>query len=92
MKASLFALVIMPSLSGAPAAAQGTAPPIQGVTGTVATEGSRDGVKKAAGAAANGSRMRAWRTPGRNDPPRAARHFDYNAPTRAVSRSKCERT
>lgn len=54
MKASLFALVIMPSLSGAPAAAQGTAPPIQGVTGTVATEGSRDGVKKAAGAAARG--------------------------------------
>jgi hypothetical protein len=36
------------------AAAQGTAPPIQGVTGTIATEGSRDGVKKAAGAAARG--------------------------------------
>src|SRR5258707_10989073 len=35
-------------------AAQGTTPPIQGVTGTIATEGSRDGVKKAAGAAARG--------------------------------------
>ena len=36
------------------ASAQGTTPPIQGVTGTIATEGSRDGVKKAAGAAARG--------------------------------------
>ena len=35
-------------------AAQGTTPPIQGVTGTIATEGSRDAVKKAAGAAARG--------------------------------------
>jgi hypothetical protein len=41
-------------LFSAPAGAQGTQPPIQGVTGTVATEGSRDGVKKAAGAAARG--------------------------------------
>ncbi len=54
MKASLLALVMVASLSGAPAAAQGTAPPIQGVTGTIATEGSRDGVKKAAAAAARG--------------------------------------
>jgi hypothetical protein len=38
-----------------PVAAQGTPPPpIQGVTGTIATEGSRDAVKKAAGAAARG--------------------------------------
>jgi hypothetical protein len=37
-----------------PAAAQATPPPIQGVTGTITTEGSRDGVKKAAGAAARG--------------------------------------
>lgn len=42
-------------LFGAAAAGQGqTPPPIQGVTGTIATEGSRDGVKKAAGAAARG--------------------------------------
>ena len=38
----------------AQAAAQGQPPPIQGVTGTIATEGSRDGVRKAAGAAARG--------------------------------------
>src|SRR3954468_18969343 len=37
-----------------PVAAQGPTPPIQGVTGTIATEGSKDGVKKAAGAAARG--------------------------------------
>jgi hypothetical protein len=37
----------------APVAAQ-TAPPIQGVTGTIATDSSRDGVKKAAGATARG--------------------------------------
>jgi hypothetical protein len=48
-----FAFVVLPRFS-APAVAQGTQPPIQGVTGTVATEGSRDGVKKAAGAAARG--------------------------------------
>ena len=48
--ALLCALLLLPR----PAAAQGTAPPIQGVTGTIATEGSRDGVKKAAGAAARG--------------------------------------
>jgi hypothetical protein len=47
MPALLFGLLISAS-----AAAQGTPPPIQGVTGTIATEGSRDGVKKAAGAAA----------------------------------------
>ena len=46
--------LVLVLLHAAPAAAQGTAPPIQGVTGTVATEGSRDGVKKAAGAAARG--------------------------------------
>jgi hypothetical protein len=45
----LFAL-----LCARPASAQGAQPPIQGVTGTIATEGSRDGVKKAAGAAARG--------------------------------------
>jgi hypothetical protein len=49
MPALLFGLLIAAS-----AAAQGTPPPIQGVTGTIATEGSRDGVKKAAGAAARG--------------------------------------
>ena len=55
MKAALLALVFVLSSGGAPAAAQGqTPPPIQGVTGTIATEGSRDGVKKAAGAAARG--------------------------------------
>ena len=55
MKAALLALVFVLWSSGAPAAAQGqTPPPIQGVTGTIATEGSRDGVKKAAGAAARG--------------------------------------
>ena len=48
--ALLCALFVLPR----PAAAQATAPPIQGVTGTIATEGSRDGVKKAAGAAARG--------------------------------------
>jgi hypothetical protein len=49
------ALLILSAVLGAPsAAAQATPPPIQGVTGTVATEGSRDGVKKAAGAAARG--------------------------------------
>ncbi len=47
-------LVLSSLVYAAPASAQGTAPPIQGVTGTVATEGSRDGVKKAAGAAARG--------------------------------------
>src|SRR3954447_15762640 len=48
--ALLFALLVLPR----PAAAQAPAPPIQGVTGTIATEGSKDGVKKAAGAAARG--------------------------------------
>jgi hypothetical protein len=48
----LFALLLV----ARPVAAQGTTPPIQGVTGTIATEGSRDGVKKAAGAAARGVR------------------------------------
>jgi len=38
-------------LATAPAAAQ-TAPPIQGVTGTIATDGTIDGVHKAAGAVA----------------------------------------
>ena len=47
-------LILMAALRVPAAAAQGTPPPIQGVTGTVATEGSRDGVKKAAGAAARG--------------------------------------
>src|SRR3954462_4346879 len=54
---SLAILIALPCamlLHAAPAAAQGTAPPIQGVTGTIATEGSRDAVKKAAGAAARG--------------------------------------
>src|SRR3954454_9716351 len=46
----LCALLVWPR----PAAAQAPAPPIQGVTGTIATEGSKDGVKKAAGAAARG--------------------------------------
>ena len=40
-------------LFSAVAAAQ-TAPPIQGVTGTIATDGSIEGVHKAAGAAARG--------------------------------------
>jgi len=49
------ALVILTAaLRVTPAAAQATPPPIQGVTGTIATEGSKDGVKKAAGAAARG--------------------------------------
>src|SRR3954452_9124431 len=48
--ALLFALLVVPR----PATAQAPAPPIQGVTGTIATEGSKDGVKKAAGAAARG--------------------------------------
>jgi hypothetical protein len=48
------ALLFAVLLFARPAAAQGTTPPIQGVTGTIATEGSRDGVKKAAGAAARG--------------------------------------
>ena len=48
--ALLCALLVLPR----PAAAQAPAPPIQGVTGTIATDGSRDGVKKAAGAAARG--------------------------------------
>src|SRR3954469_23153004 len=48
--ALLFALLVLPR----PATAQAPAPPIQGVTGTIATEGSKDGVKKAAGAAARG--------------------------------------
>ena len=50
LPALLFALLVSARL----ASAQGTPPPIQGVTGTIATEGSRDGVKKAAGAAARG--------------------------------------
>src|SRR3954471_12173719 len=49
------ALVILTAaLRVTPAAAQATPQPIQGVTGTIATEGSKDGVKKAAGAAARG--------------------------------------
>src|SRR3954463_1388064 len=48
--ALLFALLVLPR----PAAAQAPPPPIQGVTGTIAAEGSKDGVKKAAGAAARG--------------------------------------
>ena len=47
-------LIFMAALGVRSAAAQATPPPIQGVTGTIATEGSRDGVKKAAGAAARG--------------------------------------
>jgi hypothetical protein len=47
-------LILMAALGVRSAAAQATPPPIQGVTGTIATEGSRDGVKKAAGAAARG--------------------------------------
>jgi hypothetical protein len=47
MPALLFGLLIAAS-----AAAQGTPPPIQGVTGTIATDGSIDGVHKAAGAVA----------------------------------------
>src|SRR3954465_7400407 len=50
--ALLFALLVLPR----PAAAQAPPPPIQGVTGTIATEGSKDGVKKAAGAAARGAK------------------------------------
>jgi hypothetical protein len=48
--ALLCTLLVLPR----PAAAQTPAPPIQGVTGTIATDASRDGVKKAAGAAARG--------------------------------------
>jgi hypothetical protein len=47
-------LILAAALRVPSAAAQATPPPIQGVTGTIATEGSRDGVKKAAGAAARG--------------------------------------
>src|SRR4051812_47214705 len=47
-------LILTAALRVPSAAAQATPPPIQGVTGTIATEGSRDGVKKAAGAAARG--------------------------------------
>jgi hypothetical protein len=54
MSGPTLALLFVVLLYAGPVAAQGTTPPIQGVTGTVATEGSRDGVKKAAGAAARG--------------------------------------
>ena len=56
MKHHTFVLALLGAVAKAgAAAAQGqTAPPIQGVTGTIATEGSRDGVRKAAGAAARG--------------------------------------
>src|SRR3954471_2646581 len=50
--AATLTLLFAVLLCAQPVAAQGTTPPIQGVTGTIATEGSRDGVKKAAGAAA----------------------------------------
>src|SRR3954464_2080766 len=52
--AATLTLLFAGLLCAQPVAAQGTTPPIQGVTGTIATEGSKDGVKKAAGAAARG--------------------------------------
>jgi hypothetical protein len=49
-------VVLMCALSfGARVALAQTAPPIQGVTGTIATEGSIDSQKKAAGAVARGA-------------------------------------
>jgi hypothetical protein len=55
MKHDTFVLtVLLVGAMAAVAAAQGQAPPIQGVTGTIATDSSREGVKKAAGSAARG--------------------------------------
>jgi hypothetical protein len=54
MIAAMSTLLFAVLLCARPVSAQGTTPPIQGVTGTIATEGSRDGVKKAAGATARG--------------------------------------
>src|SRR4051812_35572181 len=54
MTRTTIVLILTAALRAPSAAAQATPPPIQGVTGTIATEGSKDGVKKAAGAAARG--------------------------------------
>lgn len=52
---TLVQALLLVGAMAAPAVAQGqTAPPIQGVTGTIATDSSRDGVKKAAGATGRG--------------------------------------
>jgi hypothetical protein len=50
----LLALLCALWLSAGPAAAQGTAPPIQGITGTIATDETIRGEHKAAGKVAEG--------------------------------------